>query len=74
MTKRALGAVLWFVAIWFGYEIFWSVAQVPRLVGPVLAVAVATFVTIDPTGYLLRSCSPRRETAQELAAAERSLA
>jgi hypothetical protein len=48
MSKRALGALLWFVAVWFGYEVVWSVTGVPRLVGPVIAFAVAAFVTLDP--------------------------
>ena len=26
MSKRAVAAALWFAAVWFGYEILWSVA------------------------------------------------
>ena len=48
MSKRALGAVLWFAAVWLGYEVLWSVTGAPRLIGPVLAFAVAAVVTLDP--------------------------
>ena len=49
MSKRAVAAALWFAAIWFGYEIVWSVTGIPRGIGPVIAFAVAAFVTVDPT-------------------------
>ena len=48
MSKRAVAATLWFAAVWFGYEIVWSIAGVPRGIGPVAAFAVAAFVTVDP--------------------------
>jgi hypothetical protein len=48
MSKRAVAAALWFAAIWFGYEILWSVTGVPRGIGPVAAFAVSAFVTVDP--------------------------
>jgi hypothetical protein len=40
--------LLWFAAVWFGYEVLWSVTGVPRLIGPVVAFAVAAIVTLDP--------------------------
>jgi hypothetical protein len=49
MSKRALAALLWFAATWFGYEIVWSLTDLPRLAGPVIAFAVAALVTLDPT-------------------------
>jgi hypothetical protein len=73
MTKRALAAFLWFAAIWFGYEILWSVAEVPRLVGPVLAASVATLVALDPTGRFWAPRAPRHETARQLHAGGRSV-
>ena len=48
MSKRAVAAALWFAAVWFGYEILWSVTGVPRGIGPVAAFAVSAFVTVDP--------------------------
>jgi hypothetical protein len=50
MNKRAVATVLWFVAIWVGYEIVWSVTGVPRAIGPIVATAVAGFVGLDPHG------------------------
>ena len=44
MTNRLLGAALWFGTIWFGYEILWSVTDIPRLFGPVVATAVVFLV------------------------------
>jgi hypothetical protein len=52
MSKRALAAMLWFAAIWFGYEIVWSLTGSPRIVGPILAASVAAIVTIDPVGRI----------------------
>lgn len=74
MTKRALAAVLWFVAIGFGYEVLRSVADVPRLVGPVFAAIVATTVALDPTGRFWRSRLPRHEKAPQLPAGGGSVA
>jgi hypothetical protein len=51
MQKRAIGAVLWFAAVWFTYEVIWSMTGVPRAIGPILATAAAAMVAIDPTGW-----------------------
>jgi hypothetical protein len=48
MSKRAVVSVLWFAAVWVSYEVIWSVTGVPRLIGPVVAAAVAGFVGADP--------------------------
>lgn len=48
MLKRAAAASLWFLATWVGYEIVWSMTDVPRMIGPLLAGAVALIVTVDP--------------------------
>ena len=48
MWKRALAGLLWFGAVWFGYEIAWSLVGVPRLIGPVVAFAIASVVVMDP--------------------------
>ena len=64
MSKRALAALLWFSAGWFGYEIVWSVTGVPRGVGPVAAFAMAAFVTVDPLRvFWPRAATSSRETA-----------
>ena len=48
MFKRALAAFLWFAATWVGYEIVWSLTDVPRIAGPIVAFTVAALVTLDP--------------------------
>jgi hypothetical protein len=48
MSKRALAAFLWFAATWVGYEVLWSLTEVPRIAGPVIAFTVAALVTLDP--------------------------
>ena len=64
MSKRAVSAALWFAAVWFGYEILWSVTGVPRGIGPVAAFAVSAFVTVDPLRvFWQRATSSPRETA-----------
>ena len=62
MSKRFVAALLWFGAIWFGYEILWSMMDVPRALGPIVAAAVSTFVTVDP-GRLIWHSTPERRTA-----------
>jgi hypothetical protein len=48
MSKRAIVAFLWFAATWVGYELLWSLTEVPRIAGPVIAFTVAALVTLDP--------------------------
>jgi hypothetical protein len=67
MTKRALGSLLWFAASWFGFEILWSVTGVPRMLGPMLGLAVALLVATDPAGRIWGSPS----VEPRLAGAER---
>ena len=55
-----------FAAVWIGYEIAWSVFNVPRLIGPLAAFAIAAFVTIDPIALFW----PRDSGANRLAAAK----
>ena len=64
MTKRATGALLWFAVTWFGFEILWSVADVPRMLGPLLGMAIALIVATDPTGRFWASTSSERRLAR----------
>lgn len=50
MFKRALASFLWFAAVWVGYELVWSLTDVPRIAGPVIAFTIAALVTLDPLG------------------------
>jgi hypothetical protein len=58
MSKRALAALLWFAAVWVGYEIVWSVSGIPRMGGPVIAFAVAALVTLDPLALFWSHAEP----------------
>jgi len=51
MQKRAVAAALWFAAVWFTYEVVWSLTGLPRTIGPILATAAAAMVALDPTGW-----------------------
>jgi hypothetical protein len=72
MKKRLTAGSLWFLAIWFGYEILWSVMGVPRMVGPMLAFVVASLVVADPAGLFwpapARTATRARATAPDISA------
>ena len=63
MSKRILAGLLWFGAMWFGYEIVWSLFDTPRMIGPIIAAAVAAFVAIDPAArfWSMPATPPTRE-------------
>lgn len=46
--KRLVAGPTWFLAVWFMYEVLWSVTGAPRIAGPVIALVVAATVWIDP--------------------------
>ena len=50
MQKRLIAAPLWAIAVLVTYELAWSLVGVPRDLGPVLALAAAAFVGLDPLG------------------------
>jgi hypothetical protein len=55
MVKRAAAAVFWFLAITWGYNYLGYYLGMPFLGGPVLAVAVSTFVGLDPLQVVWRT-------------------
>ena len=61
MSKRAVAALLWFAAVWVGYELLWSVTGAPRVIGPIVAAAAAGFVTVDPRGVFWARSAPRAD-------------
>jgi hypothetical protein len=67
MLKRGLAAFLWFAAIWVGYEIAWSLTDVPRIAGPVIAFAVAALVTLDPLALFWPRSAGAHRTSRGLA-------
>ncbi len=48
MVKRIIATPLWFIAIWALWDLVAFAFGVPRVVGPLLAVAISAFVAIDP--------------------------
>ncbi len=70
MKKRLTAGSLWFIAIWFGYEILWSLMGVPRMVGPMLAFVVSSLVVADPGGLFwpapVRTTAPTRTAAPDI--------
>ena len=46
--KRLIAGPLWFLAALLAYEIVWSLVDVPRAIGPVLAAVVTATVWLDP--------------------------
>jgi hypothetical protein len=48
MLKRVAAAFLWYAMVWVGYEIVWSIAGLPRMIGPIFAASVAMIVVVDP--------------------------
>jgi hypothetical protein len=67
MLKRGTAAILWYAMVWVGYEILWSVAGVPRLIGPILAASVAMIVVVDP----IHRFWPRPEDAADTGVGQR---
>jgi hypothetical protein len=66
MSKRVLGSLLWFMAMWIAYEIVWSIAGVPRLYGPIIAASVSSFVAIDPRGRFWSQARASRPNVEPL--------
>jgi hypothetical protein len=52
MIKRISSALLWFVAVAWGFNFLSAYAGVPELVGSLAATSVALFVAVDPLHLL----------------------
>ena len=48
MKKRLLASALWFYAMWYGWSILADMTGMPGAVGPIIGMAVALFVWMDP--------------------------
>ena len=48
MKKRLFATVLWFYATWYGWSILADMAGMPGMLGPVVALAVAAVIGLDP--------------------------
>ena len=73
MRKRTLIAALWFFAAWTGWELALQFADLPRMVGPLLGVAMAAFWAGDPLGVVFgKPSAPAAVIAASHAAIESS--
>ena len=52
MVRRVLAGLFWFVAVaaWYGFASF--AFGLPQALGPVVALAIAAFVAIDPRHWI----------------------
>ena len=48
MKKRLFATVLWFYATWYGWSILANMTGMPAMLGPVVALAVAVVIGLDP--------------------------
>lgn len=64
MHKRITAAFLWAVTIYSGWELGYGVYGIPREVGPVLALAVAAIVLLDPGSFIWKAAGQPRRVAQ----------
>jgi len=64
MNKRVLATLLWALTTLCFYELAWSLIGVPRMIGPMLAVATGALVYADPLRLLWQSKSPVRRIAR----------
>jgi len=62
MTNGVVGAVLWFVVLWFAYEVLWSITGVPREFGPIAALTAAILLMLGRARQLAGFRSARVET------------
>ena len=46
--KRLIAGPLWFLSVWYLFELLWVLMGVPRVLGPVVAAAVGAAVWVDP--------------------------
>ena len=65
MVKRSVVALLWFVAVWCMYDLVAYFAGTPRLLGPVIGAALASFVGVDPLSLFWPGGSIRRAPRAE---------
>jgi hypothetical protein len=73
MRKRTLIAALWFFAAWTGWELVLQFSDLPRVVGPLLGVAMAAFWGGDPFGLVYgKPSAPAAASAVRHAAIESS--
>ncbi len=68
MFKRTVVTFLWFYSMWVAGAIAAYFGNLPSELGPILAVATAAFVAIDPRGlFWSKAANPNKAVAARLA-------
>ena len=62
MIRRLLATALWYLSVWYGYEVALQFADLPRVAGPIAAAIVAGAIYLDP----LHLIWPRERVAEPL--------
>jgi hypothetical protein len=57
--KRLIAGPLWFLSVWYGFELLWVLMGVPRVLGPVVAAAIGIAVWVDPMHWFWPVRAPR---------------
>lgn len=57
--KRLIAGPLWFLSVWYLFELLWVLLGVPHVLGPVVAAAVGAGVWVDPMHWFWPA-RPRR--------------
>ncbi len=61
--KRLIAGPLWFISFALMYELLWSLTGVPRIAGPVIALAVGVTVWVDPMHWFWPVAQDRTRAA-----------
>lgn len=57
--KRLIAGPLWFLSVWYGFELLWVLMGVPRVLGPIVAASIAMIVWVDPMHWFWPARAPR---------------
>ena len=63
MTKRVAAFCLWGFTTWYAFAFLAAYFGTPELLGPIVGVAVGTYVALDPRGRIWK---PKRSDAAEV--------
>jgi hypothetical protein len=67
MAKRVAAFCLWGFTTWYAFAYLAAYFGVPELLGPIVGVAVGSYVALDPRGRIWK---PKRAVAPEMSAVE----
>lgn len=66
MAKRVAAFCLWSFTTWYAFAYLAAYFGIPELLGPIVGVAVGTYVALDPRGRIWKV---KRAVATEVSAA-----